>query len=176
MIGFLMRNVFYKKMTSVITEIKLTESGFSINEPFGAKPKLFNWKEIKSVKFSENRNEVIIEKSEKQIVLKKNNIGWYEFIQNVPSTFIDFDFKFTTELMKSLKSCKICGIVAVKENECIVCDTKVWNNKMTENEIKYIKSKQSELFSEQIKDGIAIKKVAEPEYGFMADKNWKIYI
>ena len=65
-----MRNVFYKKMTSEITEIKLTESGFSINEPFGAKPKLFDWEEINSVQFSENWNEVIFEKAEKKSVWK----------------------------------------------------------------------------------------------------------
>lgn len=176
MTGYLMRNIFYKKLTSELTEIKLTESGFSINEPFGAKPKLFDWKEINSVQFSENRNEIIFEKADKKIGLKNNNIGWYEFIQNVPTRFKEFDFNYASEFMNSLKPCGVCGIVAVRENECIVCETITWNNEVAENEIEYIKSKQSELYSELIKDGIEIKKVAEPEHGFKADKNWKLYI
>jgi hypothetical protein len=176
MTGYLMRNIFYKNLTSELTEIKLTESGFSINEPFGAKPKLFDWKEINSVQFSENRNEVIFEKADKKIGLKNNNIGWYEFIQNVPTRFKEFDFYYVSEFMNSLKPCGVCGIVAVREDVCIVCETIIWNNEVVENEIEYIKSKQSELYSELIKDGIEIKKVAKPEHGFKADKNWKLYI
>ena len=174
--GYLMRNIFYKKLTSEITEIKLNENGFSINEPFGAKPKLFHWKEIKKIKFSENKNEVIFEKADKQIVLKNNNIGWYEFIQNVPPTFKEFDFKYTIEFMNSLKPCGVCGIVAVKEDECIVCENITWHNEMNEKEFEYIKSKQSELYSDRTKDDIEIKEVAEPEHGFKAYKNWKLYI
>lgn len=171
-----MRKVLYKKLTSQLTEVKLTESGFSINEPFGAKPKLFDWNLINSIQFSENHKEIIIDISDKQIVLRNHYIGWYEFIQNVPLKHTDFDFDFVTDLMDSLKPCSVCGIVAVRENECIVCETIPWNNEMNENEFEYIKSKQTGLYSEDLKDRKEIKKVAEPEHGFKADKNWKLYI
>ena len=78
--------------------------------------------------------------------------------------------------MISLEPCAICGIIAVKENKCIVCETTTWNNEMHEKRIEYIKLKQSEFYSESIKDGIEIKKVAEPEHGFKADKNWELYV
>ena len=55
-------------------EINLIENGFSINEPFGAKPKLFDWDVIKNVRFSENYKEIIIEKLKKKIVLKNKYI------------------------------------------------------------------------------------------------------
>lgn len=171
-----MRKIFYKKLTSELTEITLTQNGFSINEPFGAKFKLFDWGEIESVQFSENREQLIFAIADKMRVLSNNNIGWYELIQNVPSTFKEFDFKYVTELMNSLKACGICGIVAVQENECIVCKTKAWCNEMEENEIEYIKSKQSELHADLLKNGFEIKKTAVPEHGFKADKNWKWYI
>ncbi len=171
-----MRNIFYKKLTSELTEIKLIEGGFSINKPFRAKPKLFDWKKINSVQFSENWNEVVFEKVGKKIGLKNNYIGWYEFIQNVPTKFKEFDFDYVSELMNSLKTCRVCGIIAVRENECIVCKTTTWNNEMIENETEYIKSKQSELYSKLIKNGIEIKKLAEPEHGFKADKNWELHI
>ncbi|MEN3322675.1 hypothetical protein VP395_02975 [Mariniflexile soesokkakense] len=176
MIGFLIRKVFCKNLASELTEIKLTENGFSISEPFEANTKSFHWNEIKDVRFSENNKEVIIEKSYKKIILKKNNIGWYDFIQNVPSNFTDFDFDYIKDLMDSLKPCEVCGIVAVRENECIVCETIAWNNEMTESKIEYLKLKQSEFYSDQIKNRKEIKKVAEPEHGFKADKNWKLHI
>ena len=47
---------------------------------------------------------------------------------------------------------------------------------MTENEIEYIKNKQLELFSVQIEEGSEIKKIAESEHGFKADKNWTLYV
>lgn len=176
MIGFLMRKVFYKNLTSELTEIKLTENGFSINEPFGAKPRVFNWKDIKNVQFSENNNEVIIEKTDNQIILKNNYMGWYELIQNVPTEFADFDFDYAKIFMDSLSPCGVCGIVAVSKNECIVCKTTEWNNKMSESETEYLKRKQLDLFSVLIKDGREIKNQAEPECGFKATKNWKLYI
>jgi hypothetical protein len=71
MIGFLMRKVFNKNLTSKLIEIKLTENGFSINEPFGAKPKIFDWKDIKNIKFSENNNVVIIEKNRRTSYFKE---------------------------------------------------------------------------------------------------------
>jgi hypothetical protein len=176
MIGFLMRKVFYKKMTSELTEIKLTKSGFSLNEPFRAKPKFFNWNEINKIEFSENNKEVIIEKQDKKILLKNCNIGWYEFIQNVPLKFTKFDFDYVKNFMESLKPCEVCGIIAVKKNVCLVCETETWETKMKENEIEYIKSKQSEFYSEQIKEGFEIKKVTEDEHGFKAYENWKLHI
>lgn len=176
MIGFLMRKIFFRNIVSPLTEIELIENGISIKLPFGANPKSHYWTEIKSVQFSKNYKEVNIEKSDKQIVLKNDNIGWYEFIQNIPSRYKEYDFNYVTEFMNSLKSCGVCGIIAVRENKCLVCKNLSWNKQMTENEIDYIKLKQSEFYSDLIKEGIKIKKVAEPEHGFKADKNWKLYI
>lgn len=171
-----MRKVFYKKFTSELTEIKLTENGFSIDQPFRAKPKVFNWKNIKNIQFSENKNEVNIESFNKKIVLKNCYIGWYEFIQNIPTEFVNFDFNYVKTLMNSLKPCGVCGIVAVKDNMCIVCETIEWNNRISQSETEYLKLKQLDLYSIVIKDGKEIKKQAEPEHGFKANKNWKLYI
>ncbi|WP_299156189.1 hypothetical protein [uncultured Tenacibaculum sp.] len=171
-----MRKLFFRNLVSPLTEIELIESGFSIKKPFNTKPKLFNWEEIKSIRFTENYNTITIQKLDEKIVVKNDNIGWYELIQNIPSKFKEFDFKYTVELINSLKPCGICGIIAVRENNCIVCETITWNKKMTKNEIEYIKSKQLDFFSDRIKNGIEIKKIAEPEHGFKANKNWRLYI
>jgi len=171
-----MRKVFYKKLTSELSEIKLTENGFSLNQPFGSKPKVFIWKNIKNVQFSENMHEVNIENFDKQIILKNSYIGWYEFIQNVPTDFLNFDFDYVKTLMNSLKPCGVCGIVSVKENVCLVCETIEWNSRISQSETDYLKLKQLDLYSDLIKDGKEIKKQAEPEHGFKANKNWKLYI
>jgi hypothetical protein len=175
MIGYLMRKIFSVNLTSELTEIKLTENGFLIIEPFGAKPKMVNWNEIKNIQFSKNYLEVIVETSEKVTILKNNNIGWYELIQSVPSNFFNFDYDYVKAFMNSLKPCGVCGIIAVRENKCIVCEIIAWNSEMPESETAYLKSKQFDFYSSYIKEGIKIKKVAEPEHGFKADKNWKLY-
>jgi hypothetical protein len=175
-IPLLMNNLFYRKLASELTEIELTESGFSINKPFGRNSKSFNWNEITNIQFSENKKGVIILNYDKEIILKDNNIGWYEFIQNVPQKFTEFDFSYAGDFMNSLKPCGVCGIVAVNEDKCIVCETIAWNSQMTENKVEYLKSKQSEFYSETVKDGFKIKKTAEPEHGFKADENWILYI
>lgn len=171
-----MRKVFCKKMTSEITEIKLTKNGFCVNEPFGAKSKIFKWNEVNNVYFSSNKKDVIVEKLDKKIVLKNCNIGWYEFVQNVPMNYKNFDFNYVKNFMESLNPCKVCGIIAVNENECIVCENIAWNSEMNETEIEYIITRQTEFYTEQTKEKREIKKVAEPEHGFKADKNWKLYI
>lgn len=176
MIGFSLRKIFYRKLTKALTEITLNKNGFSILEPFGAKPKFYFWSEIQSIKFSSNYENIIIDFSNKQKMIENRFIGYYEFMQNVPLTFTEFDFNYSKELINSLKSCKVCGIIAVSKNKCIVCETIPWNSKMNENEIEYIKSKQLEYYSEHIKNREEIKKIAEPEHGFKADKNWKLYI
>ena len=66
MIGLLMRKIFLRNMISPLTEIELNEKGFLIKEPFGAKLKQHNWEEIKSVRFSENHNDIFILKLEKK--------------------------------------------------------------------------------------------------------------
>jgi hypothetical protein len=173
---WLMNNLLFRKLASELTEIELTESGFFISKPFGGKSKSFEWNEIKNIQFSENKKQVIILKSDKKIILKNNNIGWYEFIQNVPKKFTEFDFNYTGDLINSLNPCGVCGIIAVNENKCIVCETIAWNKEMTKTEVEYIKLKQSDFYSELIKEGRTIKKTAEPEHGFKADKSWKLYI
>ncbi|WP_289665938.1 hypothetical protein [Flavobacterium panacagri] len=176
MITFLTQNVFYKKLTSELTEIELTQNGFIVDKPFGSKPKAFDWNEIQNIYFSQNKKEVIIEISNKQIVLKNSNIGWYEFIQNVPSKFASFDFNYVKTFMQSLQPCEVCGIIAVTDKVCIVCENVPWDNEKKKNKSEYLKAKQLKLFSPLLKAGKPIKQHAEPEHGFQADKNWKLYI
>lgn len=176
MVRFLMRKVFSKNLTSELTEIKINENGFSLHEPFGIKPKLYDWKSIKNVYFSENNTEVIVQNLVKKIILKNNNIGWYEFIQNVPSEFINFNFQYVTLFIDALIPCDVCGIVAVNETECLVCKNATWNSKMAQSKIEYIRLQQLNLFSVLIKEGSEINNQAEPEHGFKANKNWKLYL
>ncbi len=176
MIRFLIRKVFYKKLALELTQIEITENGFSIKEAFGGKTKIFDWKTIKDICFSENKDEIIIQNSNKKIIIKSRNMGWYEFIQNVPRNFLNFDFHYVKTFMDALKPCEICGIIAVKENECLVCEQTSWNDKMSQNKIEYIKLTQADFFSAWLNDGHVIKIPAEPENGFLADKNWKLYI
>ena len=176
MIGYLMRNVFFRNLVSPLTEIELIKNGFSIQKPFSKKQKRFYWNEINDVIFSPDKTKLILNTKRETQILNNDIIGWYELIQNIPDTYSNFDFDYVKAFMDSLLPCGVCGIIAVKNDECIVCETTAWNSEITVSQTEYLKSKQSDLYSDNLKKGIEIKKIAEPEHGFKADKNWKLYI
>ena len=78
--------------------------------------------------------------------------------------------------MQSLQPCEVCGIIAVTDKVCIVCGNVPWDNEKKKSKSEYLKAKQLKLFSPLLKAGKPIKQHAEPEHGFQADKNWKLYI
>ncbi|AXG70952.1 hypothetical protein KORDIASMS9_03207 [Kordia sp. SMS9] len=176
MVGYLMRKFLFKKLSNAITDIELTKSGFVINEPFGAKPKELEWNDVKSIRFSNNDKVLIVKTAENEIALNDDQIGWFEFIQNIPESFKQFDFKKVNFIIDSLKSCEVCGIVAVRNNICKVCDCEPWNQNSGKSKIDYLKEKQIEHFEYELKNKKEIKKIAEPEHGFKTDRNWKLYI
>ena len=176
MVGYLMRKFLFKKLSNAVTDIELTKSGFVINEPFGAKPKELEWNDVKSIRFSNNDKVLIVKTAENEIALNDDQIGWFEFIQNIPESFKQFDFKKVNFIIDSLKSCEVCGIVAVRNNICKVCDSEPWNQNSGKSKIDYLKEKQLEHFEYELKNKTEIKKIAEPEQGFKADNNWKLYI
>ena len=176
MVGYLMRKFLFKKLSNKITDIELTKNGFIINEPFGAKPQNIEWNQTKSIRFSNYDKVLIIKTAEKEIILNDDQIGWYEFIQSIPKKFNQFDFKKADAIIESLNSCEVCGIVAVRKNVCKVCESETWNQNTGKNKIEYLKEKQLEHFEYKMENKIKIKEFAEPEHGFKADKNWKLYI
>ncbi|REG84121.1 hypothetical protein C8N41_10722 [Winogradskyella sediminis] len=176
MVGYLMRKFIFKKLSNKITDIELTKKGFVINEPFGAKPKKLEWNQIKSIRFSNNDKILILKIDENEIALNHDQIGWFQFIQNIPKSFKQFDFKKVDLIIGSLKSCEVCGIVAVRNNVCKVCDSEPWNRNSGKNKMEYLKEKQLEHFEYELKNKTEINKIAEAQHGFKADKNWKLHI
>lgn len=79
-------------------------------------------------------------------------------------------------IIDSLKSCEVCGIIAVRSNICKVCDFKPWNLNNEKSKVEYLKQKQIEHFEYKMKNKIEIKRFSEPEHGFKADSNGKLYI
>ncbi|WP_299335031.1 hypothetical protein [uncultured Psychroserpens sp.] len=176
MLGYLMREIFFKELSNKITDIELTKSGFIINKPFGAKPQNIEWKQLRSIRFSDNDKVIIIKTVEKDIILNDNQIGWYEFIQSIPKIFKQFDFKKANSIMDSLKSCDVCGIIAVRDNICKICESEPWHQKSKKDKSEYLKDKQLEHFEYELKNKIKIKAFAEPQHGFKADENWKLHL
>lgn len=170
-----MNNIFFKNLSFELTEIELIKNGFSIKKPFGSKQKLFFWKDIKDISFSKDYNEIIIQNDTVNLI-KSNNIGWYELIQNIPLSFTNFDFEYVKSFIELLESCQICGIVAVSSKKCIVCGNIAWNNENPQNKLDFLKDKQLDFFKIHLDNKIRIKNYAKPEHGFKADENWKLYI
>ena len=76
---------------------------------------------------------------------------------------------------KRLKSCPICGSIAVDYKTCKACGTKVWNSnfkKHYRNPQDYIRKKQLDLFASLHKN--SLQKIAFSNNDtFELDKNWQ---
>ncbi len=79
-------------------------------------------------------------------------LNWYNLLKNIPDKkMYDEQIKeFRKEIFRDLKSCKICGKIAIKNHECLSCGLEEYNDSLKEefpDEKKYIKEEQLEMFA-----------------------------
>lgn len=173
-IKWLMHNFLFKKLTVELSEIQTNKEGINFRKAFDSIVKFYKWDDIKNIQFSSNYKNVVFDFNGKKIVLNNSTTGWYELIQNIPADRFTFDFKYAEALIKSLKSCEICGLEAVFEQKCLVCQNSVWNPSFDDEKLNYLQSKQLKLYSELLKENKTI--LNKPEHGFKSAADWKLLI
>ena len=153
--------LFWKLMTLEILiwtldfiEIKIISNinsdGFTIEK--NQKKNRIIWDEIKEVSLSTKKNLLIKFTNGKQTNISAEYSCWYLLIQNIPSTKLKDSGipEYIDQMFKNLKTCKICGAIAVKSKKCLSCSSMKYNDELRIeflDELEYIKSEQLELFS-----------------------------
>ncbi|MDP3462298.1 MAG: hypothetical protein Q8S18_05885 [Bacteroidales bacterium] len=151
----------------------ITKTGFDIYK--SNKKQTIKWNDVISVYLDKNKTKLIITLKNKKIQIPKNSINWYKLIRSIPVKYTDFDFDYIDKLFNSLTTCEICGAIANRDNECLLCGSESFDYKKhsefkTKND--YIKENQLELFA--ILDGDdKFEGFYEATDGFEIDRNWR---
>jgi hypothetical protein len=159
----------------------IDSKGFEVYKGYEAfkqnKPQKFLWKEIDYLKL-DDRNHLLIKPFEgKQIELREKCGGWFKLLTQIPkSKQKDPQVSdYLAEIFSKLETCKGCGRIAFKNNECLNCGIEAFDDELKqefETEIEYIRDEQLEYFGTD--DGTEkVEFYLEENEVFQLDKNWK---
>lgn len=113
---------------------------------------IIHWKSIDGAKLDKGKNLIINFKDKQKINIEKDCIGWFPLIKSIENLQLQLGVKLTKYInttFKDLKSCEICGYIALRKNNCLNCLTDKYNEyKLVDFESKYeyIKEEQLEYF------------------------------
>ena len=141
-----------KKIVNEMRVVKnISTLGFEIYDLNDNLKKSYDWKKIKSIKFSSDFKELhITDFNGNQANIPEKTTNWYALIQKIPETFAEFDHAYVKQFMEDVIFCEVCGMKAVKNGICLHCYSDVWNSELEEdyeNKEAYIKAEQLDLYS-----------------------------
>ncbi|MCB0835172.1 MAG: hypothetical protein KDD99_00820 [Bacteroidetes bacterium] len=166
-------NKLIKDFAAKTKIIQSDHHGFSITNFDEEGKATILWKDLEDVKI-ENGRLITIQHRKTKHVLTADDIGWYQLIQQVPPGFKSYDYAYVKNFFLNLTGCKICGLMAVEDKECLACGSAVWNPEMLDSydsEAEYLKQEQICLFEPIDDEKIDISN--RPENGFQSDPTWK---
>lgn len=155
--------------------IKIDGRGFSIR--FNDNVTRLTFKEIHYFKLDTNNNLVIKPQRGNSITIEKEYFNWYALLKKLPSSkLLDNQIpEFLNKTYKNLTTCKICGKIALSENECLSCRSDSFSKKSKADyltELEYIKEEQLELFCTD-DEFEKVNLFLNEDDGFELDKTWK---
>jgi len=153
----------------------VSAKGFTLKD--FQKERKINWDDIKNV---ELQNEQVISVrllNGKEIKIDNEYFRWYSLLKNIPASKLKSTIipDFLERTFKNLKTCKVCGSIAMNSQKCLSCRSEIYDQELKEEsktEIDYIKSEQLELFCTTSKHE-KVDFYEEEKDGFERDKSWK---
>ena len=128
--------------------IELTDNiGFRIAK--GNSHKQYYWRDIHWIQFEKEKFRLII-KDKKTLVIDLQTQNLYMLLKNIPLGYKDFDYSYINSFFSNLKTCKVCGAIAVNESECLSCGCMTWNSELEKEYAsydEYVKENQLDIFS-----------------------------
>lgn len=167
--------IWTKDFISINSISDIDSKGFTINN--NQKSLRLDWDEIKYFKLDQNSNLLIEQNKGKQIKIEKDYFFWYALLQKTPSSkLINSQIPdYLNRIFEDLKTCPVCGKIALGQEKCLSCKSLTFNNELKEefaNEYEYIKDEQLELFCTDDKHEI-VNFYLDDDDGFEIDKRWK---
>lgn len=152
----------------------INDRGFTLNHN-QKKTKIY-WKDIQNIELEDDRVILVRLLNGKEIKIDDEYSRWYSFLKKIPNPKLKTTQipEFLETTFSNLKTCKVCGSIAMNSEKCLSCGTNCFNHELKKefkNEIDYVKSEQLELFCTDDKHE-KIDFYEEEKDGFERDKNW----
>lgn len=158
----------------------INEMGFKFStHKNGNQDKYYQWKYIRKISLKNDHDLNIEFENEAAITLKKEFIGYNELLKKIPTEKLSNPAikAYQKSRFENLKTCKICGFIALKNKECMFCRVDDYSKAKEESnfsEADYLKEEQLEHFSTMGPDEkVNFFPENDPEDLFEMDENWK---
>ena len=156
----------YKSITSI------TSKGFKLVK--GSKSTQYYWKDFHSGNIDSNLSKLKL-KGRTNITITTKFGNYYGFIKRIPNGLKDLEYQFIDTYFSDLKTCPVCGSIAVKNDKCLACSCVSWNTEIAKQYSTYndyVKVNQSELFATMDRNEVFCDFKLK-NTNFEIDNNWK---
>jgi hypothetical protein len=137
------------------------------------------WADVKSIQFSKSKEDVVIHLNNgEHFHVPVDTSGLVSLFKNMPAGLnTPEQTVFIEQIYSELSSCKVCGNVAVWQNQCNVCHTDQDDvvNSDPKVELENIKEEQLQLFATYEEDE-PIDWEFHIDPNFNRDPNWKLLV
>lgn len=136
------------------------------------------WTDVKSIQFSKSKEDVNIHLNNgEHFLIPSDTSGLVSLFKNMPETVSNSDQEFINKIYTELKGCKVCGNIAVWQNQCNVChsDQDDVNDKDPAIELENIKEEQLQLFATYEEDE-AIDWEFHIDPNYQRNPDWKLLV
>jgi hypothetical protein len=137
------------------------------------------WADVKSIQFSKSKEDVVIHLNNgEHFHVPVDTSGLVSLFKNMPAGLnTPEQTVFIEQIYSELSSCKVCGNVAVWQNQCNVCHTDQDDvvNSDPKVELENIKEEQLQLFATYEEDE-PIDWEFHIDPNFKRDPNWKLLV
>jgi hypothetical protein len=136
------------------------------------------WSDVKSIQFSKSKEDVNIHLNNgEHFHIPSDTSGLVGLFKNMPASVLNSDKEYLEKIYTELTGCKVCGNIAVWQNQCNVChsDQDDILSPDSDIELQNIKEEQLQLFATYEEDE-PIDWEFHIDPNFERDPNWKILV
>jgi len=183
-IGWILKSIWGLKLVIITNEINSLKRISLVDKncieiSIDNKRKKYSWKEIESIELEKEGNLQLNLKNQEKQHIGKEFLNYYNLLKNIPLEKLKNQeiIDYRKEIFFNLKTCKICGKIAVRNQECLSCFTDEYNELMRNeygSEEDYIREEQLDWFGEDCEENRIFIKVDESnDDGFEFDETWQ---
>ena len=174
--GFLFVVIFFIAVffNRKIEEVEMDANNEGFRFKRGARTKNYVWGDFTHGQI-DNEISTLILKGNKKIKITSNYHRFYRLVRSLPKGYAGLDYSKISGFFENLKSCKICGSLAVQDDACLDCGCSVYDRELDQDhasENAFIMENQLDVFC-VFDENEPFHDFKQEYNGFDLDPNWK---